>query len=482
MTTYKLHAVPNGNNANPSGNPMQVDSPVLRAHDRVIIELIAASLEHNRFTSVSNVLVNELARHLKCSRVSLVLCKGRQHAPHAISNSAGINPDSAIISLIIDAMDEALDQKTSIVYPASKDDALIISSAHEHLANNKSHKCICTVLMTHMHEIIGAITLERPIDQPFDDESLFFCQRLAVLIGPLVLLKYEEEHWLLERCWATVNKRWKKLTSSGHYTEKTLYALSFLLIIILSFSTGTYRVAGNAILEGKVQRMITSPIDGFISEVHVRAGDVVKAEQALASLDDKELQLQKMKLQGEYDSHTREYRDARAKYDLTQVSIIGAKMQQAKAELNIVKEQLKRLHMIAPFDGVIVEGKLEQALGSPVKRGQVLLKLAPLNDYRIILKIDDRDIAQINKRQTGKLTLASLPGEMMEFTIKNITPVSIAEDGRNYFKVEAQLQQKNILLRPGMHGIAKIEIGERKLMWIWFHRLIDWIRYQIWSW
>lgn len=480
MAIYKLHAVPNGQEQ-VDGQTAPNTSSVLHAHDRIIIELIAASLEHKQFLSVSNALVNELARHLQCDRVSLTLIKGRQHTLHAISNSAGINPDSNLIGLITATMNEALDQKTSIVYPASKEDALIITTAHEQLANNRSQKCICTVLLTHQHEIIGAITLERPLDQPFDDETLFFCQRLALLVGPLILLKYEEEHWLLERGWRTVKKHWTELTSHGNYTEKTLYGLAVLLLLVLGFATGTHRVAGDAILEGKVQRMIASPIDGFISEVHVRAGDLVKAGQALASLDDKELQLQKMKLRGEYDSYSREYRDARAKYDLTQVSITGAKMQQAKAELNIVKEQLKRLHMTAPFDGVIVEGNLEQALGSPVERGQVLLKLSPLNDYRIILKVDDRDIAWVNTTQTGQLTLASLPGKVMNFTIKNITPVSIAEGGRNYFKVQAQLEQKNALLRPGMHGLAKIAVGQRKLVWIWSHRLTDWLSYRIWA-
>lgn len=188
-----------------------------------------------------------------------------------------------------------------------------------------------------------------------------------------------------------------------------------------------------------------------------------------------------MKIEGEYDRYKREYRDARAKYDLTQVSITSARMQQAKAQLDITTEQLKRLHMVAPFDGVVVEGNLEQALGSPVERGQVLLKLAPLNDYRIILKIDDRDIAAVNTRQAGHLALAGLPGEALKIKVKNITPVSIAEDGRNYFKVEAQLEQKNTLLRPGMRGIGKIEIGQRKLIWIWSHRFTDWLRYWFWS-
>lgn len=478
MATYKLHAVTTDNK---TASVISADDHALRAHERVIIELIAASLEQKSFLSVSNVLVNELATHLKCERVSLMLCKGGRDSPHAISHSAGINPDSKLILQITAAMNEALDQKSTIVFPGSKEDELLITSAHQQLARAESQKCICTVLLTHMHEIIGAITLERTADQPFDEQAVFFCERLAILVGPLLLLKYEEEYWLLERCWGSMKKQWLRLTSRGQYTEKTLYGMAVLLLLVFSFANGSYRVKGDAILEGKVQRMITSPIDGFIADVHVRAGDIVKTDQRMVSLDDKELQLQKLKLQGEHDGYKREYRDARAKYELTQVSIISAKMQQAKAELEIIEAQLKRLHMSAPFDGVVVEGNLEQALGSPVERGQVLLKLAPLNDYRIIVKIDDRDIAQINNSQTGRLTLASLPADVMNITIKNITPVSIAEDGRNYFKIEAQLEQKNNLLRPGMHGVAKIEVGERKLVWIWFHRFTDWLRYQLWA-
>lgn len=483
MAIYKLHAQSKADtDSQVRQGAVMEKNPALQAHEEIIIQLIAASLEHKSYLAVSNALVNELAKHLECERVSLRLNKNRQHSPHAISFSAGINSESSLINLIANTMDEAIDQKTSIVFPAENDDELLITTAHEQLANTHSQKNICTVLLTHIHEIIGVITLERARNKPFDDETVYFCQRVALLIGPLVLLKYEEDHWLLERAVGTVKKHWHRLKQSGHYTEKTLYALGLGILLVISLANGTHRVTGNALLEGKVQRIITAPVDGFIAEVHVRAGDIVKAKQLMASLDDKELQLQQMKLQGEYDSYTREYRDARAKYDLTQVSITGAKMQQAKAELSIVKEQLKRLHMTAPFDGVIVEGSLEQALGSPVERGQVLLRLAPLDDYRVTLKIDDRDIAWINKQQTGKLVLASLPDEVMNFTIKNITPVSIAKDGRNYFKVEAQLEQKYSLLRPGMHGVAKIEVGERKLLWIWFHRFTDWLSYRLWSW
>ena len=33
-----------------------------------------------------------------------------------------------------------------------------------------------------------------------------------------------------------------------------------------------------------------------------------------------------------------------------------------------------------------------------------------------------------------------------------------------------------------MEGIGKIDIGERKLIWIWSHKLIDWFRLLAWTW
>ena len=63
-----------------------------------------------------------------------------------------------------------------------------------------------------------------------------------------------------------------------------------------------------------------------------------------------------------------------------------------------------------------------------------------------------------------------------------MTPVAVSEEGRNYFLVEARLDSVSERLRPGMEGFGKIEIDERKLVWIWTHGLIDWARLWLWSW
>ena len=75
-----------------------------------------------------------------------------------------------------------------------------------------------------------------------------------------------------------------------------------------------------------------------------------------------------------------------------------------------------------------------------------------------------------------------MPGERFDFTVSKITPVNEAKDGRNYFRVEAQLQSDTGRLRPGMEGVGKISIEERKIVWIWTRSLVDWVRLTLWSW
>ena len=108
--------------------------------------------------------------------------------------------------------------------------------------------------------------------------------------------------------------------------------------------------------------------------------------------------------------------------------------------------------------------------------------IEPLDGYRIILKVDQRDIAEPALGQRGQLALTALPGQALPFTVQRITPVSIAEDGRNYFRVEAHLDEPVPGLRPGMEGVAKIGVDRRRFIWIWTHSMTDWLRLWTWSW
>jgi multidrug efflux pump subunit AcrA (membrane-fusion protein) len=138
--------------------------------------------------------------------------------------------------------------------------------------------------------------------------------------------------------------------------------------------------------------------------------------------------------------------------------------------------------VLAPFDGIVVSGDLSQSLGSPVEKGKLLFEIAPLDSYRVVLEVDERDIADVEVGQHGQLLLAAFPSEPVAVSVSKITPVSAAKEGRNFFRVEAALDQPHERLRPAMEGAGKIEIDRRSLVWIWTHQVVDWIRLTVWTW
>jgi multidrug efflux pump subunit AcrA (membrane-fusion protein) len=163
--------------------------------------------------------------------------------------------------------------------------------------------------------------------------------------------------------------------------------------------------------------------------------------------------------------------------------VLAAQVAQAEAQLALAEERLSRATLVAPFDGLVVSGDLSQAIGSPVEQGKLLFEVAPLEGFRVVLQVDDRDIAHLATGQHGTLVLSGLPAEALPFTVRTVTPVATQHDGRNVFRVEAQIEPGSAArLRPGMEGVGKVAVGERSLLWIWTHGFVDWLRMAIWNW
>jgi RND family efflux transporter MFP subunit len=252
--------------------------------------------------------------------------------------------------------------------------------------------------------------------------------------------------------------------------------------VLLGVMPGTHRVTADATLEGLVQRAVVAGVDGYVAEASARAGDVVHQGQVLARLDERDLVLERRQWTAGLDQLRKEYREALSVHDRTQINILQARIAQSRAQLALLDENLARTRLIAPFDGVIVQGDLSRSLGAPVEKGTLLFEVAPLDGYRIVLDVDERDVAYVTYGKRGQLALSAMPGEPLPLAVEKITPVSSAVDGRNVFRVEASLLRPVTSLRPGMEGVAKIEIGRRRLVWIWTHDLFDRLRLWAWSW
>jgi multidrug resistance efflux pump len=207
----------------------------------------------------------------------------------------------------------------------------------------------------------------------------------------------------------------------------------------------------------------------------------VKAGDVLATLDERDLALERQKVLSSAEQADRKYRDALAKHERANAQILAAQIREASAQLALIDEKIGRATLAAPFDGVVVSGDLSQMLGSPVEKGKVLFEVAPLDAYRVILKVPEEDIRFVKLGQDGQLVLAGLSDQTLPFQVKNLG-MATAEEGQNLFRVEANLTSAKSNLRPGMEGVAKIAVGNRRYLWIWTHSFSDWLGIKLWHW
>ncbi|TDJ41897.1 MAG: efflux RND transporter periplasmic adaptor subunit [Gammaproteobacteria bacterium] len=457
--------------------PATDDSPAL-----AVIDLIATCIEHTHFEAAANSTATRLATRLGCERVSLGFVRGNRVEVRTMSGTATLNPKMRLTRAIGKTMDEAIGQDTTIVYPTNDEKSFFATRCHEELVKTSNGGSVCTIPISRDGTLVGAATFEHDREQALDRKTVTLCETVVSLIGPILYEKYLQDRWLGAKISAALTRQLSKFATPGHLVLKAATAAALCAVAFLSTANGAYRVTADAILEGTVQRVVVAPVDGYIKEAMVRAGDIVKEGQVLARLDDRDLELQLRERRSKQAQLQREYRQAMSELDSTRVSILKAQLDQAAARLALTAANLERTRALAPMDGIIISGDLSQSLGTPVARGDTLFEVAPLDSYRVMLKVDERDVRRLSPGQTGQLALVGFPDEYLPFAIERITPIATATDGRNFFAVEAQLEHHPQRLRPGMKGIGKVDIGQRRLIWIWSHNLIDWFRLQAWIW
>jgi hypothetical protein len=442
-----------------------------------LLELIAATLDVASFREATHALVTRLAHRLGCDRVSLGFSDGRATRVEALSHSAEFGREMNLLRDIAAAMDEARDQAAPIRHP---DDRGHVAREHERLAREHGAAAVLSLPLPELGESGGALTLERA-GGAFTDAEIELCAAVGAAVAPVLELWRRDGRSLPGVFRDRLREQLRRLVGPGHLGRKLALAIALVLVLFFSFATGEYRVSGEGRLEGSSRRAIVAPFDGYVSAADRRAGDVVPAGSLLAVLDDRELTLERLKWASRLAQFQRQYDDARAAREYGRANVLVAQVEEAKAELARMEERLSRTRITAPFDGLLVSGDLTQSLGAAVSRGEVLFELSPLDQYRVILRVDEEQIADVEVGQRGSLLLAALPDEPVAFEVSKVTPVAVAEEGRNAFRVEGVLDEAGERLRPGMEGVGKIEIDRRNLLWIFTRGLRAWLELRVWS-
>ena len=463
-----------------------------------LFEASLAALAEPDFHQASLVLVNKLAARFGCHQVQLALAQGDGLATAAVSHSAWFDKRANLTGLALQAMTETFDQRATVAWPEPDLDPALAGSAgsagdaaaanllrvaHARYAQDAGSAALCSLPLAASGQTpVGVLLFERSTAfHPAEQRGL---EALAAVLAPVLEHKRARDESLPAHARRSLRHAVARSTDASHPGLKLGAALAGLLLLGAALLPVDHRVAAQAVVEGAVQRAAVAPFEGYLRDASARAGDLVKQGQVLARLEDRELLLERVRWEAELEMAQRKEREAMALADRVNQRLSAAQGHQARAQLDLTLSRLARVQVTAPFDGVVVKGDLTQQLGSPVEMGKVLFEVAPLSAWRVMLKVDERDISHLQADQPGELVLTGLPGQRWPFKVKTVTPVSVAEEGRNYFRVEADLGEAAGApqLRPNMEGVAKVTVGRHSLLWVWTHRFTDWLRLSWWHW
>lgn len=447
-----------------------------------VLEAIAIALRHERFQQALFDLSNELRRRFNGTRAAIGLMRHGEVKLAALSEAATFEKSSPLVHAYAAAMNEACDLAQTVEAAAPEHDAPDSFRAHTALLQRTGAGRLFTLPITQQARCVAVLTIEREAPAPFGEDERKWLETFGALLAPVIVQRVDAERGSWQRLRDEARRFLAAVMGPRYLLWKAGTLAVTLLLALLVLLPVPYRVSAKTVTEGEIQRVAAAPFEGFLSASFVRAGDTVAKGQPLAQLDDHELRVERAKWASERDQYDNKLREAMAGHDLTAMQVVGAQLREAQAQLDLLDDKLSRVKVLAPYDGVVVTGDLSQQIGTPVEAGKKLFEIAPLHSYRIILQVDEREIGQVREGQSGQLVITGLAGEPMPFTVAKIMPVATAQDGRNFYRVEARLQQDSPLLLPGMEGVGKIGAGQRKLGWVLLHGLFDWLRLNLWSW
>jgi len=140
-----------------------------------------------------------------------------------------------------------------------------------------------------------------------------------------------------------------------------------------------------------------------------------------------------------------------------------AKVDQAKAQLELIDKQLRDTYIISPAPGIITNKIFEK--GETVQFGSTLFTITQLDKVYLMVYINESDLGKVKYGQKAEVFVDSYPDKAFEgriiyisskaeFTPKNI---QTKEDRiKQVFGIKIEIDNKDYVLKPGMPADAKI--------------------------
>src|SRR5688572_3423273 len=198
-------------------------TPAPSVADRVL-QFQATVLSYETFDEAAAAFATEIATLLGFERAAIGFSADSHSRVVATSHTADFLATSQLFGEYAAAMDEALDQASTIVFPPAPDSRPLITRAHAALSTRYGG-AVCTVPLVRRGTAFGAITLARADRAAPTSDDVALCEHLGCIVGPILELKRESERSWHARLWRAMRQTAGTIVAPGHLAAKAAAAV-----------------------------------------------------------------------------------------------------------------------------------------------------------------------------------------------------------------------------------------------------------------
>lgn len=259
----------------------------------------------------------------------------------------------------------------------------------------------------------------------------------------------------------------------------------------------TVEVSATGTLQPLIQVDISSELSGVMRSVAVQENQRVTQGEVLAELDTTRLEAQIERAEASVKSAEAKVLESKTTLTETQqafsraeqllsrgmtsaqaldtataardradanVAMAEANLAIAQAELKQQEADLVKSKIYAPIDGIVLTRSVNpgQTVASSMQAPVLFVLAANLENMELEAAIDEADIGGVKTGQSARFTVDAFPERSFDADIRDISFASVATEGVVTYNARLDVDNSELLLRPGMTATVAVVTREAK--------------------
>src|SRR5439155_26300267 len=136
----------------------------------------------------------------------------------------------------------------------------------------------------------------------------------------------------------------------------------------------------------------------------------------------------------------------------------------AQADLKAQQTDLAKNTIYAPIDGIVLTRSVDpgQTVASSLQAPVLFIIAADLRNMELVAAVDEADIGAVKPGQHARFTVDAFPDRPFDAEIRDISYASVTTDGVVTYKARLEVDNSELLLRPGMTATVAVVTRQAK--------------------